>query len=77
MLSQLPPPGVGLVHSPAHGLTVIFTKACFKKKKVWGWPRGRVVKLMRSASVAQGSNPEHRHGTTHQATMRQHPTCHN
>ena len=45
-----------------------------------GWRRGRVVKFTCSASVAQrfaGSNPGHRHGTAHQAMLRQHPTHHN
>ena len=45
-----------------------------------GWPHGRMVKFVRSASVAQGfagSDPGHRHGTTHQTMLRWHPTCHN
>ena len=43
----------------------------------WGWPHGRVVKLTCSASEAQGftgSDPGRRHGTTHQAMLRQRPT---
>ena len=49
--------------------------------KIWqcrGRLRGRVVKFTRSASVAQGfssSDPEGGHGTTHQARLRQRPTC--
>ena len=45
-----------------------------------GRPRGRVVKFMRSASVAQGFaslDPGCGHGTAHQAMLRRHPTCHN
>ena len=41
---------------------------------------GQLVTFMRSASAAQGftgSDPGHGHGTTHQAMLRQHPTCHN
>ena len=44
------------------------------------WPSGRVVKFVRSASVAQGftgSNPGHGHDTAHQALLKWHPTCHN
>ena len=45
-----------------------------------GRPCDQVVKFTCSASVAQGfagSDPGLRHGTIHQATLRQHPTCHN
>lgn len=46
----------------------------------WGWPRVQVVKLARSAAAARGfigSDPGRGHGTTHQAILRRHPTCHN
>ena len=39
-----------------------------------------VGEFVHSASEAQGftgSDPGRRHGTAHQATLRQHPTCHN
>ena len=45
-----------------------------------GWPRGRVVKFACSALAAQGfagSDPGRGHGTTRQAMLRWHPTCHN
>ena len=45
-----------------------------------GLPRGQVVKFTRYALVAQGftgSDPGRGHGTTHQAMLRRHPTCHN
>ena len=45
-----------------------------------GPPYGGVVKFLRSASAAQGlpgSDPGDGHGTAHQATLRQRPTCHN
>ena len=45
-----------------------------------GQPHGRVVKFARSASAAHGftsSDPGWGHGTTHQAMLRWHPTCHN
>ena len=45
-----------------------------------GQARGRVVKFAHSALAAwsfAGSNPGRRRGTTHQAMLRQHPTCHN
>ena len=45
-----------------------------------GWPRGHVVKFMRSTWAAQGfagSDPGHGHGTARQAMLRKHPTCHN
>ena len=45
-----------------------------------GQPRGQVVKFAHSASVARrfpGSYPGRRHGTAHQAVLRQCPTCHN
>ena len=48
-------------------------------KKIQGHPRGRVVKFVHSALAAQGftgSDPGHRHGTAHQAMLRQHSTCH-
>ena len=43
----------------------------------WGQSHGQVVKFEQCASVAQGftgSDPGHRHGTTHHAMLRQHPT---
>ena len=43
-------------------------------------PLGPVVKFARFPLVTQGfanSDPGRGHGTTHQATLRQHPTCHN
>ena len=48
--------------------------------KLRGQPHGRVVKFACSAAVAQGFahlDPGHGHDTTQQATLRQHPTCHN
>ena len=45
-----------------------------------GQPHSQVVKLVHSASAAQGfssSDPGHGHGTTCQAMLRQHPTQHN
>ena len=50
------------------------------KNRGGGRPRGLVVKFERSALVAQGfagSDPGWGHGTTHQAMLRQRPTCHN
>ena len=48
---------------------------------VQGPARGRVVKFLRSALVAQGfdssADPGRGHGTTHQAMLRRYPTCHN
>ena len=32
---------------------------------------------LQAAQCFVGSNPGHEHGTAHQATLRQHPTCHN
>ena len=49
-------------------------------KETRGWPRGQMVKFMRSASAAQGfagSDPGRRRGTTLQAMLRWRPTCHN
>ena len=54
-------------------------KAYFKFLIAGGQPCGRVVKLTRSALVAQGfagSDPGRGHGTTHQAMLRQSPTRH-
>ena len=51
-----------------------------RKVLPWGQPHGRVVKFARSTSAARGfagSDPGHGRGTTHQATLRRHPTCHN
>ena len=51
-----------------------------KKHQAGGWPQGRVVEFVRSASAAQGFSgldSGRRHGTTHQATLRWRPTCHN
>ena len=48
-----------------------------KKENKDGLPHDQVVKFMHSDSVAQGftgSDPGHRHGTTHQAMLKQHPT---
>ena len=45
-----------------------------------GLPCDQVVKFACSASVAQGFaglDPGRRHGITHQAMLRQHPTQHN
>ena len=45
-----------------------------------GWARGRVVKFAHSTAEAQGfsgSDPVRGHGTTHQATLRRHPTYYN
>ena len=45
-----------------------------------GRPHGRVVKFTHSTAAAQGftgSNPGCGHGTAHQASLRQRPTCHN
>ena len=47
--------------------------------KYQGWPPDQVVKFEHSAAAAQGftsSTPGRGHGTTHQATLRRHPTCH-
>ena len=54
--------------------------AAYDGKDPWGPPRGRVVKFVRSASVAQGftgSNPGRGPSTAHQAMLREHPTYHN
>ena len=51
-----------------------------KTRIVWGQPCGQVVKFSRSTSAAQGfagSDSGHGHGTTHQAMLREQPTCHN
>ena len=45
-----------------------------------GQPHSRVVKFAHSASVAKSFtslDPGHRHGTAHQAMLRQCPTWHN
>ena len=45
-----------------------------------GRPCGQVVEFTHSASVARdfaSSDSGWGHGTAHQATLRQHPTCHN
>ena len=45
-----------------------------------GRPHGQVVGFLLSVSAAQGfasSDPECRHGTAHQAMLRQCPTQHN
>ena len=47
------------------------------EKKMRGWLRGRVIKFVRSAVAAQGSDPGHGHGTTRQAMLRRRPTSHN
>ena len=50
-----------------------------KKNNQQGQPHGRVFKFARFALVAQGftgSHPGRRHGTTHQAMLRRHPTQH-
>ena len=50
------------------------------EKIVRGWPRGRVVEFVSSASVSQGfpgSDPGHGHGTARQAMLRWRPTQHN
>ena len=52
----------------------------FIKNLSRGQASGRVVKSVSSASAAQGftgSDPGRRHDTTHQAMLRQRPTCHN
>ena len=54
-------------------------KGVIKNQDSWGRPRGRVVKLVPSASAAQGfaaSDPGRGHGTAHQAMLRQRPTRH-
>ena len=33
--------------------------------------------LLQATQCFVGSNPGRGHGTTHQITLRQHPTCHN
>ena len=51
-----------------------------KYSKLGGWPPDRVVKFVCSAMAGQGfagSDPGPRQGTTHQAMLRWHPTCHN
>ena len=51
-----------------------------KKAEIRGCPRGRVVKFVRFAEVAQdftNSNHGCRHGTIHQAMLRWRPTYHN
>ena len=58
----------------------LLNKCLIKVLYSQGWPRGRVVKFERSASAAQGftgSDPGGRHGTTHQAMLRQRPTHQN
>ena len=50
------------------------------KNKIGGQPHGQVVKFMGSALAAQsfaGSDPGRGHGTSRQATLKQHPTYHN
>ena len=52
-------------------------KIIVNEKKMALRPCGQVVKFARSASVAQdfaGLDPGHRHGTAHQAMLRQRPT---
>ena len=51
----------------------------FRKKSSF-WASPKMVKFVRSTSVAQGfagSDPGRGHGTTRQATLRCCPTCHN
>ena len=57
--------------------TNIFLIWFFKMANSWGRLRGRVVKFMRSAAAAQGSDPGRGHGTIGQATLRRRPTSHN
>ena len=42
-----------------------------------GRPCGQVVKFAHSALAAQGLDPGRRHGTAHQAMLRQCPMCYN
>ena len=52
----------------------------YKNKILGGRPRAGVVNFARSAAAAQGfagSDPRRGHGTTHQATVKWLPTCHN
>ena len=55
----------------------------YMKIKGGGTGAGPVAEWLSSHAqlqVAQcfvGSNPERGHGTAHQTTVRQHPTCHN
>ena len=58
----------------------ILERAGHAKSAGGGQPCGRAVKFTHSALVAQGfdgSDPGCRHGTAYQATLRQHPPCHN
>ena len=51
-----------------------------KKKNQSGWLNGQAVKFTHSALAAQsfaGLDAGCRHGTAHEAMLRQHPTCHN
>ena len=41
------------------------------------WLHGRVVKFVRSAVAAQGSDPGHGHGAARRATLRWRPISHN
>ena len=82
----------GLPHCDIQSLHLLIIKLCVlwfrdlwlgkpslgtSKADTRGRLRGRVVKFVRSAAVAQGSDPGHGHGTAHQATLRRRPTSHN
>ena len=61
-----------------HFIVVSFLEKIIRKI-IRAWPRGRVVKFMHSALVAQGfagSDPGRGHGTAHQSMLRWRPTCH-
>ena len=66
-------------HNPAHSFNR--TQECFKSNLIIGagpvaeWLSSRA--LLQAAQCFVGSNPGPGHGTAHQTTLRQHPTCHN
>ena len=63
-----------------YGILKQFFKIIFKKQQEGAGPVAEWLSLRSPLQVAQcfvGSNPGRGHGTAHQTTLRQHPTCHN
>ena len=64
-------------------ITVISLYALTSLFKNIQWGAGPVAEWLSSRALLQaaqcffGSNPGRGHGTAHQTTLRQHPTCHN
>ena len=68
------------LRTPSPKTSIYQDRSNSQNLKSWAGPVTEWLSLRALLQAAQcfvGLNPGRRHGTAHQATLRQHPTCHN